>query len=566
MADEVHLFDNHTLHIENDEKFSVEMTDHYKERFKFYKRNGIIEGCQYNDRSWFLWTLGTRGTRLRLSYDLDMFSNVNAALKCYTLLLMDNGLTARTITGKLKIIKESIFKTNLYSEEKVEDFYEYVLLEVPEFFKYSHITYNLEFFNFFMPEHGEKFISRLMESDVKPYQSKTKALPPFEDILAFSNELYNFFLNEETSSVLKEKYLPIFIWWQLTMFIPMRPHEFVQLQKSDLKKVNGQYQLTVKRSKPKYPNQIPLQTEFHITQDIGELIESYINLSEHYCTVDISVEERSYLFPMYMRARYYTKHNKKVSKIISHGKNIHITTDMFNSLLKFFYKEVIQSSDIEQLSANSTRHLAICNMRMQNIDPLTISQMAGHASLYTQNHYADHLETFLESKVRLLSEQIKSKQMKITDFYTKEEVENFPVVQNLKTESVLNRTNRSNFRQIEGGYCTDKEFPSNCVPNCLLCPFFLLDVENRENTLRLLDETSVWLNKQYKDQLDTYYIVFQKLMNNMNQNKEHQNPSIDLNEQVHSVTKSINKTIEEIARTEALIMQVSEKNQGNEEN
>lgn len=156
--------------------------------------------------------------------------------------------------------------------------------------------------------------------------------------------------------------------------------------------------------------------------------------------------------------------------------------------------------------------------------------------------------------------------MKITDFYTKEEVENFPVVQNLKTESVLNRTNRSNFRQIEGGYCTDKEFPSNCVPNCLLCPFFLLDVENRENTLRLLDETSVWLNKQYKDQLDTYYIVFQKLMNNMNQNKEHQNPSIDLNEQVHSVTKSINKTIEEIARTEALIMQVSEKNQGNEEN
>ncbi|ATH59646.1 hypothetical protein BJG89_04825 [Staphylococcus nepalensis] len=558
--DEIHIFDNHTLHIEKNEKFSKKMIDNYRQRFEFYKRKGIIEGCQYDDRSWFLWTLKTKGTRLRISYNLDMFYNVNDALKCYTLFLMDNGLTTRTIVGKLKIIKESIFKTNFYSEEKIEEFYEYVILKIPESSKYNHITYNLEFFNFFPPKHGKKFISRLMNSDIKPYQSKTKALPPFEDILVFSNELYNFFTNAESSSTLKEKYLPLFIWWQLTMFIPMRPNEFVQLQKNDLKKVNDKYYLTIKRSKAKYPKHILPKTEFHISEDIGNLIKSYINLSEHCYTTDVSKEENSYLFPIFMRARYYTKHNKKVSKVISHGKNTHITTDMFNSLIKSFYKEIILSNDIEQLTPNSTRHLAICNMRMQNIDPLTISRMAGHASLYTQNHYANHLETFIESKVKLLSEQIKNKQMKITDFYTKEEVENLPVVQKIKTESILNRTDRNNLRQIDNGYCTDNEFPNNCVPNCLLCPFFLLDIKNRDNTLQLLEETSAYLNKQYKDLLETYHIVFQKLMNNVNKDLEDCNIPINLNEKVNNVTKSINKTIENMARTEALIIQVSEKN------
>src|SRR5690625_1127754 len=185
MVDEVHVFDNHTLHIESDEQFSEERIDYYKERFAFYKRNGIIEDCQYSDRIWFIWTLGTRGVRLRFSFDLDVLGSANDMLKCYTLFLLESGLSVGTIIQKIKILRDTFYQTNLYNEGKIEDFYEYVLLEVPKSSKFGYITNNIEFFDFFTPEHGQEFVSRLKESDIKPYESKTRALPPFEDILVF---------------------------------------------------------------------------------------------------------------------------------------------------------------------------------------------------------------------------------------------------------------------------------------------------------------------------------------------------------------------------------------------
>lgn len=550
---EVHVFEDHIIKVPTEKVFSESNIENDITAFEDYKLRGIIVECEFSDSVWFI---RNKRYNLTVSFGFELQPTINNSIKCYTLYLLNNAQSPKTVIQKINIINDSIFKSNNFSEDKIEDFFDYILLEIPKSMKYHYLTTNKEYFDFSPPSHRKEYIERL-ENNFRPYQSQTKRLPPFQDILAFNERLNNFFFNEEIDKTTKERFMPILIWWELTMKIPMRPEEFASIKRSNFSIVEGRYKLIIERTKPKNTYNISPQTEFYLIPELGRLIQSYIELCDSYYTEEIPVQQKEYLFPMHMRTRYLSEIGQRSTKHNLNEHNYNLGTPIFRNLLRDFYKEVI-GSDLVELTTIDTRHLAICNMRIQGFNPLTISRLAGHASLLTQNHYANHLETFLDSKMKLLSEQIRNNEIRSTHFYTKEEVEYLPVVQKIKENSILSNVDRKFLREIEGGNCQDTEFPRNCITNCFLCPSFLLKMEDKQSIHEIITKTVKSLNKEYQTQLDSYEIAFQKSIDFFRNNKEIESNPIELNERLNNLTRSINNTVENLARINVLKEQVEE--------
>ncbi|WP_411954736.1 site-specific integrase [Alkalibacillus sp. S2W] len=553
----VEIFKNYLIKYDNLKTFNSNQIDYYKNLFESLITKGAIIDCDFDDSVWKF-----RDGRFwrNIEFGFELNPKINTLLKSYTVYLTEEELLPSTIKQKIDIISDSIFETEFYKRENVDKLLDYIILQVPKSKRHYYYTYNKEFFDFFMPEYGEIYINTI-EGNTKPYSSKTKPLPPFEDILEFDNRLMSFY-NSSNSNFLKEKFLPILLWWKLTMIIPMRPEEFVSLKRKNFKKVNGKYKLKVERRRPPKQYQIKPTTTFYMPTSIGELIDSYIELSNSRYSKNIPLKQKDYIIPSYMRTHYLSERGQWSSRERVKEDNYYMGPTVFYNLLQDFYSDVV-GEDLIPLTTIDTRHLAISNMRMQGYNPLTIARLAGHASLETQNHYANHLETFLDSKMKLLSQQLLENEFRSTNFYTEKEVENLQVVQQIKENSALSIKNTDNMREIEGGYCQDESFPNNCISNCLLCPFFQIDFNKKDEIQALLKDTTHSLNKMYQEQLNSYNLAIEQSVKHFKYHKDLDKPELSNNEEIKSITQSINKSIYDIARLNALNYQIEERKSKN---
>ena len=116
---------------------------------------------------------------------------------------------------------------------------------------------------------------------------------------------------------------------------------------------------------------------------------------------------------------------------------------------------------------------------------LSIARMAGHDKLETQFNYYSHIDHYVQSQVYILAQK------------------KFEDILDLEFRNRLNRTTRnsydkgliyeesdlSTFRKVDYGYCSDNNFPNNCVEDCRVCnPYYIFKPAINE-----VDEAVSWL-------------------------------------------------------------------------
>lgn len=103
---------------------------------------------------------------------------------------------------------------------------------------------------------------------------------------------FNDILNDYWSQTLSKKerlfYYPLYLWWQITAILPLRPREFLLIQRNCLTEKDGKYFLTLRRNiikgrdrlvAHKISEDYTLNT-YEITNSLASEIKTYLKLTE----------------------------------------------------------------------------------------------------------------------------------------------------------------------------------------------------------------------------------------------------------------------------------------------
>lgn len=238
-------------------------------------------------------------------------------------------------------------------------------------------------------------------------ESNSRRIPYSKDILAFKYYLNRFF-EEDNPEVLKNFYMPILLWWKITMVIPMRPTEFTyKLKRNCIFEKDGKYYLKIDRVKIKNKNnkvgKIPLLNKIQITKEIFDLVSKYIEIT------NFDTETKTLI--SYNALKFFEKESSELdldTKVLWNGIMKGDTT-AFNRvglqrLLDSFYEIVINGiykdeGISERLKVGDTRHLAFSSLVIQGLTPIEIAMLGGHRHLHSQDSYTGHIEYYIDSEI-----------------------------------------------------------------------------------------------------------------------------------------------------------------------
>lgn len=265
-------------------------------------------------------------------------------------------------------------------------------------------------------------------------KSKTKInvsnreLISYADILKFKK--YIDFWAEDIEEMDRNEYLkffPVYLWWEITTVIPMRPTEFCHLQNNCISKKGNRYYLTF----PRFKQQRKGENRFQDTYDtlpiprlVYERIESYIKVvngnvrSGHLfnfstfveASRDIEIEYKgeeifSIIFLLELIGKFYTqiihqRYKVSINYVVGTYKNIFFRHR--NNEYESFSCPGNDSID-GMLRPGDLRHIAILNMFLQGYDTVEIQRLAGHIHEETQLGYQRHMQFWVDSQIQQLA-------------------------------------------------------------------------------------------------------------------------------------------------------------------
>lgn len=332
---------------------------------------------------------------------------------------------------------------NLY--EKSETWNYTILVEIPMVKQFLQFIWKDEYKPFF----------ELLCSLKIPSTSMRK-IPGFKNIVLF-DEIVNDVIRQSSKEI-KAKYFPVLLWWEITKIIPMRPTEFPLLKSNSLIEKKGKYYLKIKRRK----NNNYIKTH----RGIKPLLEQPISNKLH----QIILEYQSYIEPS-MESEYFLNyhlhnaffnqvdgyHAKRSGDYFSEKILTAVLDDFTDNFIPQYYGHLCQGIKLS-FNLGDTRHIAISNLILQGINPLTVASIAGQTSVQEQISYYGHIESYIESYTYLISKQFKN------EYLTLHELKNMNT--NYLRKSVINRTAMINgsipYREIPHGYCISQNYPYEC--------------------------------------------------------------------------------------------------------
>lgn len=486
--------------------FDFGQVNDYKEKAKKHSENKVL----LSDFSDDIWKMEYSN-----AYHYFHFSykdkEINTQLKCFLLSELEQGYRVSTLSLSVSAILKVITFTDNYSTSKIEEFEKW-FEEQKEHTKLKIQTSCQRLWRFLGPPKCQEYEDLL--SEFAFVMGETRELPNYRDILYFDHCLKDF--QEKSEGHLRKRYLPLFIWWKLSKIIPMRTSELLAIKEANIKETAHGTVLKLERNKFKYAYAIPIQTEFNINEEVTELMREYIRNKEESTLSELySEEENSYLFPHYLNLEFQVESAKNRSLARKSKATKHLPRHGMGSLLKQFYREIIEKDynlQLEQLRPMDTRHLAICGMMMQGFSPLTIARLAGHADLRSQNHYLQHIEIFNEAATNVLADNICREEIIKMKLTLSEDDIRLPAQfkLNMKKGKFM-KYDTDSFLKLENGYCTDKDFPSNCQMACETCKFFLFSSDKMEHKKALLAYNEK-IVKQKEDTLTLFEATYKSLM------------------------------------------------------
>lgn len=395
----------------------------------------------------------------------------------------------------------AIEKTQFFQANSVVDFVEFLRTtsEYKNYYKLSLINVTLNFLDYNLlydlyETYDKEFYS--LSNSIKPEKLR-RTLPPVKDIITFSMWLDHFYKIEsikEIPSPLFIRFYPVVIWWKLTSIIPLRPSEFCAIERNALKKIKNSYFLKLPRKKNK--KNVQVIDEINISEELGNLINNYILLTDKYGKTKTLISYRSI-------NSTYTEAYKKNTAYTKFDFDVFNYSDL-QYLIKLFHENVLEkifnvsviphkqelyntnevSYDInKRISPGDTRHLAIMSLINQKFHPIEVARLAGHSTLSSYFHYSNHQAYWVDLEVQKLMHNFHKERNKRNNG----DIERSQSLWSEITTRALFKPPTSNFREKKTlGYCTDNL--KRCFTGCLFCKHWRISNEEFNENKHIIQE------------------------------------------------------------------------------
>ncbi|MDM8151344.1 integrase [Priestia megaterium] len=476
--------------------YSITDVNEYKEIFSKWLDLNIISTKSFKNNKWTL--IDKYNNRRNLVFDIKD-SKLNTTLKCFALSIIEQEFSINHIQQVVSSVHEVIEITHGFNIAYLTALEDYIGKH--NYAKRNNLAnFTIQFFSFTSIDFSEEF------KDVcAPFLNsiqRSRELPNYQHILFFDEKM-NFFL-EEGSLFERKKYFPIVLWWKLTTIIPLRPIEFLTLQRDCVvKKTETFFQITLPRKKQRATlrRDIDITDTLQINKETYELIQEFHDYSSHSA-------KNNYLFTY----DYYKEH-KEFFGSESLKETEFLPRRQLDSLLDQFYSNVLikkySYSGSEKLTLGDTRHFAFCNMMLQGFNMLSIARIGGHSRLDKQQHYWGHLKYFSESWVYNFAEKhrrLDHLNKTMPDAYFTEDIRR--IINSYK----LNKSEEfDNALPVDYGYCVDNNYPNNCSGDCRHCLHYRFHPkkENLNEAINWLTDFSQTLSRKIDEQISLLTYISQ---------------------------------------------------------
>lgn len=402
---------NTVLSVQNLDYYSINKA---KELFKEYKNLGIILGGEFSDVKW---QVSDEYSHTGIVFNVNKFSykrfyedyfNISYELfieylKTYLLFTMGD-LVLKSLQNVVNDIKRLI----LHDPDELFAFTEEVALGTPyrviEFFSILPETGN--------PEKIEKIMDTLdaiADIHYTNSSSKKRPLASFDSYILF-NDIMNDYWTLDLDEDERLFFYPLYLWWQITGVIPLRPREFILTPRKCLEKKNDGWYLTLRKNQTKGSDkkisykidEDYFTVQYRIPDRLAEEIQKYINFTKKY--------ESTELDTLFITDTHYRQWNQK-----KHSNSRYFTYINMNCVMRYFFRDVIteryglkiiydretkhvKEGCINYLYLGDTRHLALINIIAEGGTPVIAMLLAGHDNIEMSAHYYSNITSLIECR------------------------------------------------------------------------------------------------------------------------------------------------------------------------
>lgn len=395
--------------------------------FMIYKDNGIVTSGYFDDDCWYLYDeihsytfnfhisdVDFKEYFEHLHIDLQAFKRY---IKTFIMCLMGD-LVIESLQGIIHAIKVIVTSPIERMESVCEKIKPRYLNKVQDFFS-------------ILPAEGyedriDTILDKIDIAEELAYKNKNvwqRSLWTFESYFRF-NDIMRRFWQESDNEKEKLFFFPIWLWWNVSAILPLRPGEFVLTPYDCLTEIDGKVFIFIRRNRIKgigkkkgYRIKDDYQVfKYQIPEELANQIRWYQKTTrEHgissigtlFCT-DIHYGRWDKCTPC--NSRYYTYAN-------------------LATCLRYFYIFIIQErygykviynsdstalnseDEIGYLHLGDTRHLALINAIAEGVTPMVAMMLAGHDNPDMAAHYYSNIASLIECRTyRQLKKLLKGKQ------------------------------------------------------------------------------------------------------------------------------------------------------------
>lgn len=420
------------------DKYAIEMA---QKTFAIYSSQGIIRNSCFDDNVWVLFD-EVRTTQLNFNLsenteDIALLNMIDCSeetlvkyLKVYLVSLMGK-LGLLSLRDTLKYIKDFIITADIESALNRN----ISLTHIAGFLKaLPYSTTSID-----------SLIEKTEDAGILASKHKDKR------ILA---EFKQYFMLDEALNVFWKQapehdklfFFPVWLWWELTAILPLRPTEFLLIPRNCLERAEEEYKLTVRRSARKGNSDRRKRKMYHIDDDydlytytisdkIANAIKWYIDSTNNDYRSSINT-----LFSITPHWRYLEHTMPVVATYYTYSY-------MSKCLSEFRRSFMCIESEMNPIHLGDTRHIAMIGLIISGGSPSICRELAGHDDISISSHYYSNISRFVECSVYEFSRK--------HVLYPLEIISCTHVVQNKA------RT------PVGDGYCNSNEYAEGRISDCL---------------------------------------------------------------------------------------------------
>ena len=252
---------------------------------------------------------------------------------------------------------------------------------------------------------------------------KQRSLATFESYFQF-DEIIKRFWDESNDEDEKLFFFPVWMWWNISGVLPLRPCEFVVTPRNCLNEIDGKYTLTVRRNRKKGTGKSKSYkissdyelNRYSIPERLAKEIQWYLE-----ATKDYPEEDTHTLFVTGTHYAMWERQAPYTSRLFSYMN--------LRTCLRYFFKMIVEdrygyrvlyNNDgqalpndkcIEYLHLGDTRHIALINLIAEGATPMVAMMLAGHDNPEMSSHYYSNITQLIECRTyRQYKKQIKGQQ------------------------------------------------------------------------------------------------------------------------------------------------------------